>query len=524
MRIIKKSMAYALVAAMIVTLAPANNAGAAKKVKLNRKTATVFVGKTVKIKVQNAKKTAKVTWKSSKAKVAKIKKSTKKGNASATIAGVKEGKSTITATIKTGKKKSSVKCNVTVKKDVTVPAASQGPVVVPSAQPAVSTQPTATVQPTQDVPKTTPTKRPSPTPKPSPTPSPTPMPVDEFEFEAVKNGIPIDVSTYEKIGGNGSYNKDTKRVEINDTSAADVSQGTWVLPETVPVIQEGDIVTFRVQGYNYGNSGFRFWIGSGISGGCTPVQLSNEIDEELKIGEVGYPVAVEGEDGGQPKYLNQMQLVVDEKTKAFDVTFSFKAGTSQNDTQGVYPNLTLKYIMSGGTSGYIDGLCIENIYYITDEDQTPPTDDPSNTDKPSNTDAPAVVKKVDFSTSQQSQYYNADENKLVFNDSEGSTELYLNLPEAIAAGKEVKFTVKGTYTGDTGFRLWIGNGPNNKAEAVKVFPADFKQGEFEETFTMKAQEACEYITIKGVPSWDGGKGYIAGLEINEIAIAYPEES
>lgn len=378
MRMMKKSMAYALVAAMVVTLVPANVAGAAKKVKLNRKTAPVEVGKTVKIKVQNAKKTAKVTWKSSKAKVAKIKKSTKKGNASATIAGVKKGKATITATVKTGKKKNVLKCQITVKNAVT-PIVSQPPVTPPSTtQPVVSNQPTATVQPSEG-PKQTPTKRPSPTPKPSPTPSPTPMPVKEFKFDEVTNGIPIDVSTFEKIGdGSGAYNKDTARVEINDTSAADNSQGTWVLPETVPVIQEGDVVTFRVQGYNYGTSGFRFWIGSGTSGGCTPVLLANEIDETLKIGESGYPEVVEVEEEGEKvsKTMNQMQLVLDEETKAFDVTFSFKAGTSQNDTNGAYPNLTLKYIMSGGTSGYIDGLCIKNIYYITGDGPIVPKDDP----------------------------------------------------------------------------------------------------------------------------------------------------
>ena len=49
---------------------------------------------------------------------------------------------------------------------------------------------------------------------------------------------------------------------------------------------------------------------------------------------------------------------------AFDVTFTFKAGTSQNDTNGSYPNLTLKYVMGENQQGNIDGLVIKNIYYI----------------------------------------------------------------------------------------------------------------------------------------------------------------
>ena len=63
MRLLKKSMAIALVAAMVVTLAPADSADAAKKVKLSKTKKTVAVGKSFKLKIKNAKKSAKVTWK-----------------------------------------------------------------------------------------------------------------------------------------------------------------------------------------------------------------------------------------------------------------------------------------------------------------------------------------------------------------------------------------------------------------------------------------------------------------------------
>jgi len=75
-----------------------------------------------------------------------------------------------------------------------------------------------------------------------------------------------------------------------------------------------------------------------------------------------------------------MKLVVDEETGAFDVTFTFKAGTSQNDVGGLFTHLTLKYIYQGETSGYIDGLCIKNIYYIPNE--VLPTVTPSPTPTP----------------------------------------------------------------------------------------------------------------------------------------------
>jgi len=379
MRLLKKSMAMALVAAMVVTLAPADSADAAKKVKLDKSKKTVEVGKTVKVKVKNAKKSAKVTWKSSKKKVAKIKKSTKKGNATATVLGVKKGKSVIKATVKTGKKKVTLKCTVTVKE-----ASAETPTVAPTATATVAPgtatpAATATAVPGTATPK--PTPKATRTPKPSPTPSPTPMPEKPYEFAAVTNGIPIDVSSYVSIAGNGGYNEKTGRVEINDQAATDVSQGSWPLPASIPAIQLGDLVTFRVQGFNYGTSGFRFWIGTGTSGACTPVLLNNTIDETLKMDK--FPCVVTDEEGNS-KTMNQMQLVPDPETSAFDITFTFKAGESQNDTDGVFSDFTLKYIMGGDTSGYIDGLCIKNIYYITDDASLlpTPTPDPDATPTP----------------------------------------------------------------------------------------------------------------------------------------------
>ena len=111
MRALKKCAAIVLAAAMVITAAPTGSADAAKKPKLKKK-ASVEVGKTVKVKVKNAKKSAKVTWKIAKKqqKIAKIKKKVAKGKkASATVLGVSEGTATLKATYKLGSKKTKLK-------------------------------------------------------------------------------------------------------------------------------------------------------------------------------------------------------------------------------------------------------------------------------------------------------------------------------------------------------------------------------------------------------------------------------
>lgn len=183
MRFMKKGIAVALAAAMVITLAPENGADAAKKVALNKKTANVTVGSTLKLKVKNAKKKAKVSWKTSNKKIAKISKKTTRGNATATIKGIKKGKATITATYTLGKKSSKLKCTVTVKKKTVATAAPTDNTVVTSTatpSPANTTVPSAnptaapdspTAESTAPGPTATPTVKPTPRPTPKPTPS-----------------------------------------------------------------------------------------------------------------------------------------------------------------------------------------------------------------------------------------------------------------------------------------------------------------------------------------------------------------
>lgn len=98
----KKVLAIALILVLSLSIIPLTNVSAAAKVKLNKTKATIYVGKTITLKLKNNK--SKVKWSSSNKKVATV---TKKGK----VKGKKVGKATITAKI--GKKK--YKCKVTVK-------------------------------------------------------------------------------------------------------------------------------------------------------------------------------------------------------------------------------------------------------------------------------------------------------------------------------------------------------------------------------------------------------------------------
>ena len=106
MRKIKCKQGVAVLAAISLlitgTMVP-GGASAKGKIKLNKKKVTIKVGQKVKLKLKNTKK-KKVTWKSSKKKVASV---TKKG----VVKGKKKGTAKITA--KCGKKK--YVCKVTVK-------------------------------------------------------------------------------------------------------------------------------------------------------------------------------------------------------------------------------------------------------------------------------------------------------------------------------------------------------------------------------------------------------------------------
>lgn len=100
---LQKMVIIAIACVMCLLCVFAESAEAKSKIKLNKTKATIYVGKSVKLKVKGTKK--KVKWSSSNKKIAKV---TQKGK----VTGVKNGTAKITA--KVGKKK--YKCKVTVKK------------------------------------------------------------------------------------------------------------------------------------------------------------------------------------------------------------------------------------------------------------------------------------------------------------------------------------------------------------------------------------------------------------------------
>ena len=107
MRKMRRKLAVLLVFVLAFTMMPQNVLAAKKKVKLSKKSVTITVGKTVKVKLKNNKKKVKWTVVSGKKNV----KLSKKKKTSVTIKGKKVGKAKVQ--VKVGKKK--FVCKVTVK-------------------------------------------------------------------------------------------------------------------------------------------------------------------------------------------------------------------------------------------------------------------------------------------------------------------------------------------------------------------------------------------------------------------------
>ncbi len=128
-RIIAKGLVFGLLLSQLFPGVGMSAEAAKRKVKLNKKSVTIRVGKRVKLKVKNKKKSAKVTWKSKNKKIASV---NKKGN----VTGKKVGKTKIVCLVKQGKKKTKLTCKVTVKKDTST--------IVPTGNPKVTAEPTAT--------------------------------------------------------------------------------------------------------------------------------------------------------------------------------------------------------------------------------------------------------------------------------------------------------------------------------------------------------------------------------------------
>ena len=107
----RKLMTTFFVSVMAMTVVVAGSekeCKAAVKGELSQTTGAVAIGKTLRLKVKK-KKGAKVTWRSTKKKVAKV-------SSNGKVKGLKKGKTTIIAKVKKGKKTKKLKCQITVVK------------------------------------------------------------------------------------------------------------------------------------------------------------------------------------------------------------------------------------------------------------------------------------------------------------------------------------------------------------------------------------------------------------------------
>ena len=177
MKKVKKTLAVALTFAMTVVMVPQSALAAKKQVKLNKKSVSVAVGKTVKVKLKNNKKKVKWTVVSGKKNVAL----SKKGKTGVTIKGKRVGKAKVQAKI--GKKK--YVCTVTV----TNKNKAQTTVAKKTAAPGNTTGTTAGKNTGSTAAKPTATPTPTPTPTSTSTPTTNPTVTLSADAQALKKII-----------------------------------------------------------------------------------------------------------------------------------------------------------------------------------------------------------------------------------------------------------------------------------------------------------------------------------------------
>lgn len=149
-----KVIAFTLVVSLITgcsAMGIVTDVAAASKKPSISKTVNVNLGKTVKIKIKNGNKKAKVSWKTSNKKIANI---VKKSKTNAKVKGIKVGNATITADYKIKGKITHLKCKVKVVDVKNDNVNNNISTATPGQQPYI--QPTVTPAPTAEVKKDVP--------------------------------------------------------------------------------------------------------------------------------------------------------------------------------------------------------------------------------------------------------------------------------------------------------------------------------------------------------------------------------
>ncbi|MBE5929241.1 MAG: hypothetical protein E7267_07770 [Lachnospiraceae bacterium] len=173
-----KIVAIMLTAAVVAGGIDSYAVGAKKAPQLDSKIIEIQKGSTTKLKVKNADKSAKITWKTSKKAVVQI---VKKNKAIVVLKGMKKGKAKVTAIYKVKSVTKKMTCKIKVFKGPSVKKPTAEPVVVP---------------PTE-VPTVAPTAEPTPVPTPVPT-----FKVVTANEAIVEKNIPSD---YDKMKSGVEY-------------------------------------------------------------------------------------------------------------------------------------------------------------------------------------------------------------------------------------------------------------------------------------------------------------------------------
>lgn len=291
-----------VVAGLIVACCiPLCIASAKEKPKLNKQKVTVKVGKSVKIKVLNAGKKAKVKWSVKNKKIATV----KKGK----ITGKKKGNTKVIATV--GKRK--LVCKVKV-----VPVGQDTPSV-----PQNTMTPSTTLTPTV-TPAVTPTATPTATDKPKPSaPALTPTPVgaepgsEEYE-KAMVSGLEEDFYTY--------FDRNSKAYTKKDANFPHGNMEMIQYQSSV-VGSMRDAYVYTPADYQAGKKYPVVYMLHGIGCDCTQwksMSIANVLDNMIARNEIQPVVAVFPgiipKDGLNPDSLSQenihaFNIFVDEFTK-----------------------------------------------------------------------------------------------------------------------------------------------------------------------------------------------------------------
>ncbi len=147
-----------------------------------------------------------------------------------------------------------------------------------------------------------------------------------------------------------------------------------------------------------------------------------------------------------------------------------------------------------------------------------PSPSPAPTVEPTITPGNYVTYEMDLEAAETyagGGYYDSTSERFVVNDTDSETVVYFALPKTFSAGEKAVVSVKGTWSGDYGFRFWIGDGPNSLSKEVKVFD-NTTDSSFDETFVLEATGECNYITLKNIQYMST----IGNLEIESIKVSY----